>query len=138
MVDIYDIFPTLNRSAFNNASSPKDNKGAFSSAEAFRNAIPTNNSGLDSLSGLENMKLAVWEKARFIPGEDSRVYRHDDLGHRIKYSDYGNRNSLYGWEMDHYPIPKSMGGEYTYENLRPLHWYSNAQHGGLLSALLNS
>ncbi len=43
----------------------------------------------------------VWLKARTIPGKDSNTYRKDSCGAEIKLNEYGNRNSMYGWEVDH-------------------------------------
>jgi hypothetical protein len=81
---------------------------------------------------LENKKLAVWAKGRTIPGYDASVWRHDDFGSVIRYSNYGDRDSKYGWEFDHYPIPAASGGLDTIDNLRPLYWHNNASLGGAL------
>ena len=89
----------------------------------------------------EQKKLTVWAKGAVIVQNgthfDPAVWRHDANGNPIKYSEYGNRNSQYGWEMDHYPIPASLGGSDDIFNLRPLHCIANASHGGLLGAALN-
>ena len=55
-------------------------------------------------------------------------------GRAIRFSDYGDRNSEFGWEFDHYPIPASLGGSDDIFNLRPLHCTTNASLGGLLGA----
>lgn len=81
-------------------------------------------------------KRAVWEKGRIIPGLDPNVWREDAYGFRLKYEDHGNRNSSYGWEIDHYPVPRALGGFDTLDNLRPLHCRSNATLGGILSNAL--
>lgn len=86
----------------------------------------------------EQKKLAVWNKGHPIPDYDAAVWRRDDLGSAIRYTDYGNRESEFGWEFDHYPIPAAMGGTDDVSNLRPLHWKHNARHGGLLSGLLEN
>jgi hypothetical protein len=101
----------------------------------------TINSGLFGLGAIETKKLAVWSKGKpiFQNGTqyDPAVWRHDDHGNVIRFSDYGDRNSKYGWEMDHYPLPSALGGGDDLPNLRPLHCTANASHGGILSGLLN-
>jgi hypothetical protein len=73
------------------------------------------------LFGDEICKLMVWTKAHAIPDVDPRVERKDDLGHRIRFQDYGNRLSAYGWEFDYHPMPLIRGGPNHISNLRPLH-----------------
>ncbi len=96
---------------------------------------------LFSLTAEESKKLSVWSKGRIIiqNGQqyDPAVWRYDDNNNVIKFSEYGNRNSPYGWEMDHYPIPSVLGGSDDVSNLRPLHCVANASHGGILGGLLN-
>ncbi len=79
----------------------------------------------------EQRKLAVWRKGRIVLGHDPAVHRQDEFGWWISYSQYGNRESDYGWEIDHIE-PKSKGGSDSLFNLRPLHWRNNATRGGLL------
>jgi hypothetical protein len=79
--------------------------------------------------------LVIWQKAHPIPGLDPSVWRRDDQGNTIRYQDYGDRKSQYGWEADHHPLPRCFGGTDETANLRPLHWHANAQHGGILSAV---
>ena len=70
-------------------------------------------------------KSAVWNKAQIVGTNDPNVFRKDECGAWIKWSEYGNRNSEYGWEIDHI-MPKSRGGSDSAANLRPLHWENNA------------
>jgi hypothetical protein len=67
----------------------------------------------------------VWEKARAVPGQDSSRWRQDECGAWIGRVEYGNRNSQYGWEIDHIK-PVSEGGTDDIGNLRPLQWENNA------------
>lgn len=67
----------------------------------------------------------VWNKGVIIPGYDPRVWRRDAYGNNIRFQDYGNRQSEYGWEIDHV-IPVSQSGTDDLQNLRPLQWEANA------------
>jgi hypothetical protein len=86
------------------------------------------------LFGDEARKLAVWVKGFAIPGYDAAIWRHDAFGHAMRYADYGDRNSEYGWEIDHI-VATALGGSDDITNLRPLHHRINASLGGALSAL---
>lgn len=63
----------------------------------------------------------VWEKGLIIPGNDFQIWRRDQCGAWIGRNYYGNRNSEYGWEIDH--INPSVGDDLA--NLRPLQWENN-------------
>lgn len=75
-------------------------------------------------SSQEKIKRLVWNKAHPQLGYDANLYRKDDWGWWICYTDYGNRSSDYGWELDHL-TPVSEGGSDSLANLRPLHWRNN-------------
>ncbi len=77
----------------------------------------------------ENRKLQVWAKAFIDPDYDPVVCRRDAHWSLIRYSDYGDRTSPYGWEFDHFPIPAALGGTDSIWNVRPLHWRNNARGG---------
>lgn len=82
---------------------------------------------------------AVWEKAISVPNNDPNIWRQDECKAWIKRTDYGNRNSKYGWEIDHIN-PISMGGRDVISNLRPLQWKNNAsrQNGALTCCVTSS
>lgn len=75
----------------------------------------------------EQIKLAVWQKGRIIPGYNSNVWRQDMCGTVMKYGEYG-LESKYGWEIDHI-YPKDLGGSDDLSNLQPLHWRNNRRKG---------
>ena len=83
----------------------------------------------------ESRKIAVWVKGHIAPGYDPTVWRRDDFGYVIRFSDYGDRQSEYGWEIDHI-FASGVGGSDDLSNLRPLHHAKNASLGGTLSGLL--
>jgi hypothetical protein len=75
----------------------------------------------------------VWEKGFVASKYDPKIWRKDQCGAWIARSDYGKRNSQYGWEINHIK-PESEGGGNELSNLRLLQWENNAsKQNGLLT-----
>lgn len=72
--------------------------------------------------------LKFWNKARPYGNLDPAQYRIDECGALMRFDDYGNRDSDYGWEIDHI-VPVSRGGTNELSNLRALQWDNNATRG---------
>ena len=68
---------------------------------------------------------AVWQKGTHIPGYDPNLFRRDVCGAAMSFSEHGNRNHEYGWEIDHIN-PVDNGGKDNLYNLQPLQWRNNA------------
>jgi hypothetical protein len=79
----------------------------------------------------EIWRKAVWSKGREIFGLDPGLWRADHFDSWMFYPDHGDRNSQFGWEIDHV-FPSALGGSDTIDNLRPLHWRNNSSLGGIL------
>ena len=69
----------------------------------------------------DEMIQKVWEKGKEVSGNDPNVWRKDECGAWIGRQQYGNRDSQYGWEVDHI----APGGADILSNLRPLQWQNN-------------
>jgi hypothetical protein len=71
---------------------------------------------------------AVWEKADAFNPYPISERRKDKCGKMIKFDEYGNRNSEYGWEIDHI-LAVANGGDDDLDNLQPLYWQNNVKKG---------
>jgi hypothetical protein len=75
---------------------------------------------------LEDLKRSAWSRTTPIGNHASAWdFRKDCLGNMVRYADFGNRKSPFGWELD-FVIPKSLGGTSDPENLQALHWRATA------------
>jgi hypothetical protein len=71
----------------------------------------------------------VWSKAQYVsPDADAKGFRKDACGAWILWSAYGDRDNLYGWEVDHI-VPVAARGSDDLSNLQPLHWENNMAKG---------
>lgn len=70
------------------------------------------------------IKEQVWNKGQIVFGYDADKYRQDECGAWMIFEQHGNRNSIYGWEIDHIK-PVEQGGTDELSNLRPLQWENN-------------
>jgi hypothetical protein len=77
-------------------------------------------------------KAVAWAN---LPGSPTDHFKTSESGRRICWADHGDRNSRWGWEIDH-RMPLALGGRHTRSNLIARHWEDNARAGGLLGALL--
>lgn len=77
------------------------------------------------MSFSEQMVQKVWEKGKVVSNNDPDKWRQDDCEAWIRRVHYGDRNSQYGWDIDHI-TPASRGGGDELPNLRPLQWENNA------------
>ena len=67
----------------------------------------------------------VWEKGEIVDDSYKDKWRKDKCGAWISRDEHGNRESIYGWEIDHVD-PK--GGD-DISNKRPLQWKNNLTKG---------
>lgn len=75
---------------------------------------------------MKNFKIdhdKLWEK-QFGP----KLAARDVAGRRIVKSDFNNRDTEFGWSIDHIK-PISLGGTDRQENLLIVHWKTNNEKG---------
>lgn len=76
----------------------------------------------------EQTRVKVWQKATLTYDLRPGNWALDSYGNKIRWEDYGNRESLYGWEI-HHIVPQSRGGDDRLSNLQPLQWEENVRQG---------
>lgn len=75
---------------------------------------------------LEDLKRAAWARTSPASGQmNAWEFRKDCLGNMVRYADFGNRRSPFGWELD-YIVSRSAGGSSDPQNLQALNWKSVA------------
>ena len=68
-----------------------------------------------SVTMLEDLKRAAWGRTSPVSSANAWEIRKDCLGNLVRYTDFGNRHSPFGWELDY------MGSQAP-ENLQALNW----------------
>lgn len=65
----------------------------------------------------EKQKKEVWEKAKKVEGYDPATFRKDACGAWMVWDRYGDRDNLYGWEIDHV-VPRILLKEKGIDDVR--------------------
>jgi len=63
-------------------------------------------------------RVAIWNRAAPIPGCDKAIWRCDDQGRIIRWADYADRFSRYGWTIRR---ERGEGGPLRRPTSRPVH-----------------
>ena len=63
-------------------------------------------------------RLLIWSR-KAPPIKGHSAYRHDIYGNPMRFDDYGDITSPFGWEIDHI-IPRMSGGTTDFSNLQAL------------------
>jgi hypothetical protein len=85
---------------------------------------------------LEDLKRAAWSRTSPVGGHTNAwEFRKDRLGNMVRWADYGNRKSPFGWELD-FIEPKAVGGSTEPDNLQALHWRATAARSTSIPAAL--
>ena len=71
---------------------------------------------------------AVWDNGIIVSIEKAPLWRIGLGGAWICRDNYADRESIYGWEIDHC-YPQSLGGGHDLINLQPMHWKNNLSKG---------
>ena len=84
---------------------------------------------------LEDLKRAAWGRTNPVSATqlNSWEFRKDCLGNLVRYADFGNRHSPFGWELD-FIVSQALGGSSNPENLQALHWKANAARADAVPA----
>jgi hypothetical protein len=71
-------------------------------------------------------KQTAWNKAKIVENDNDKgkVWRKDLADAWIKFTDYGDQESDYGWEVDH-AFPESKGGGTEDYNIQAMNWKNN-------------
>ena len=72
-------------------------------------------------------RVEAWERCARIPGCDKAIWRQDAQGRVIRWSDFGDRFSRYGWEVVSRARPGVWGRALSVKRLEAAHWRSLAK-----------
>ena len=77
---------------------------------------------------LEDLKRAAWARTSPVTGQPNAwEFRRDCLGNLVRYTDFGNRHSPFGWELE--VITRLASAGQGPDNVQALHWKANAASG---------
>ena len=68
-----------------------------------------------SVAMLEDLKRAAWGRTSPVSSANAWEFRRDCLGNMVRYADFGNRHSPFGWELE-------FVGSQDADNLQALNW----------------
>jgi len=67
-------------------------------------------------------RIQAWDSCSYIPGCDKAIWRQDADGRVIRWSDFGDRFSRYGWEMRDRPATGLLGRALQLHTAEATHW----------------
>jgi hypothetical protein len=76
---------------------------------------------VDPFSILET-RVRAWESCAPIPGCDKAIWRQDAEGRVIRWGDFGDRFSRYGWELQARLKTSLLGRVLAAKRLEAVHW----------------
>jgi hypothetical protein len=83
---------------------------------------------------LEDVKRAAWSRTSPVGGHaNAWEFRKDRLGNLVRYADFGNRKSPFGWELA-VVEPKCVAADSGTGNLQALHWRATAARSSNIPA----
>lgn len=68
------------------------------------------------------IRIQAWEACSRIPGCDKAVWRQDAAGRVIRWPDFGDRFSRYGWEMQPGKSAGVLGRALKRHTPQAIHW----------------
>lgn len=67
-------------------------------------------------------RVRAWDRCARIPGCDKAVWRQDADGRVIRWSDFGDRFSRYGWETRVCRSESALGRALKRQRIEAIHW----------------
>jgi hypothetical protein len=68
------------------------------------------------------IRIRAWEACARIPACDKAIWRQDVAGRVIRWADFGDRFSRYGWEMHDRPSVGILGKAFNRRTVEAIHW----------------